>query len=249
MINYLKPKKEIDYILLLFKFGERITNSIKNYLKLLAKLFTPNEFFCHLSIIFTHFPCHSKKKNNRNKERYIKEINIILRNIFNLTLEEQLPSTSIYFINTEFDEDEGEYYDKKSQDTIDIIIKQIKLNSKMYKSINTENLELNGVDKRISQEKKILMENTKKLEELIRKKEMENIYKKENEKKILEERKKAIEAERKILEEKEKAIEAERKKLEEKEKAIEAQRKKLEEERNRKGNLSILGNIISSFFS
>ena len=231
LINYLKPKKEIDHIILLFKFRERITKEIKNYLSILAKLFTPNEFFCHLTIIFTGPPLHPTKKDNEHKELYIKEIKIILRNCFNLSIEKILPKIQIYFINTVFgeDEDNNEHYDKKFQDTIDIIIKFIKLNSEMYKPINTENFELNGVDKRISQEKEKIETIKKKLEEenLIIKKEMEN----------LEEMKKKNEAKKKLLEEKQKVIDAERKKLE-------------EEENKRKRNILLIGGtILSTVFS
>ena len=231
LINYLKPKKEIDHIILLFKFRERITKEIKNYLSILAKLFTPNEFFCHLTIIFTGPPLHPTKKDNEHKELYIKEIKIILRNCFNLSIEKILPKIQIYFINTVFgeDEDNNEHYDKKFQDTIDIIIKFIKLNSEMYKPINTENFELNGVDKRISQEKEKIETIKKKLEEenLIIKKEMEN----------LEEMKKKNEAKKKLLEEKQKVIDAERKKLE-------------EEENKRKRNILLRGGtILSTVFS
>ena len=51
-------------------------------------------------------------------------------------------------IDTGFDEnDKGEFfYDEKSQDIIDIIIKKIKLNSEMHNPINTENLYYTGVN-------------------------------------------------------------------------------------------------------
>ena len=252
LINYLKPKKEIDHIILLFKFRERITKEIKNYLSILSKLFTPNEFFCHLTIIFTGPPLHPTKKDNEHKELYIKEIKIILRNCFNLSIEKILPKIQIYFINTVFgeDEDNNEHYDKKFQDTIDIIIKFIKLNSEMYKPINTENFELNGVDKRISQEKEKIETIKKKLEEenLIIKKEM----KKKNEaKKKLEEENLIIKKEMENLEEMKKKNEAKKKLLEEKQKVIDAERKKLEEEENkRKRNILLIGGtILSTVFS
>ena len=68
MVNYQKEKKEIDHIL---KFGVRLTNNVKNYFKLLAKIFTPAEFFNHLTIIFTQFQIQIKKKVIKLKKIYI----------------------------------------------------------------------------------------------------------------------------------------------------------------------------------
>ena len=62
MVNYLKEKKEIDHILLILKFGKRLTSDVKNYFNLLAKIFTPSEFFNHLTIIFTQLQIQTKKK-------------------------------------------------------------------------------------------------------------------------------------------------------------------------------------------
>ena len=45
LVNYLKNKKQIDYILLLLKFGERLTGETKKYLLDLGKIFTPIEFY------------------------------------------------------------------------------------------------------------------------------------------------------------------------------------------------------------
>ena len=49
----------------------------------------------------------------------------------------------LYFIDTEYDEDENKY-DKNSQDTIDIILEQMKLNVYNYGSIDTTNLDIVG---------------------------------------------------------------------------------------------------------
>ena len=46
LVEYLKEKKEIDAIILLLKFGERLNNDTKEYFKTLANIFTPHEFFC-----------------------------------------------------------------------------------------------------------------------------------------------------------------------------------------------------------
>ena len=71
MVNYQKEKKEIEHILLILKFGVRLTNNVKNYFKLLAKIYTPAEFFNHLTIIFTQFQIQTKKKEIELKKIYI----------------------------------------------------------------------------------------------------------------------------------------------------------------------------------
>ena len=71
MANYQREKKEIDHILLILKFGVRLINNVKNYFKLLAKIFTTAEFFNHLIIIFTQFQIQTKKKVIELKKIYI----------------------------------------------------------------------------------------------------------------------------------------------------------------------------------
>ena len=39
LVNYLKTKKQLDYIILLLKFGERITKDTREYLNTLGKIF------------------------------------------------------------------------------------------------------------------------------------------------------------------------------------------------------------------
>ena len=177
MINYLKEKKEIDHILLILRYEQRLTNSDKNYFNLLAKTFTSSEFFHHLSIIFTNFPIHPKKRDINMKQTYIAQINSILRNSFNLEKEQSIPEVPVYFIDTEIiEEDDGKmHFTEKYQDTVDIIIERIKLFCDIYKPINTENLNITGynVQKRIEKEKqkiyeyerKRIEEEQKKLEE------------------------------------------------------------------------------------
>ena len=62
LVKYLKEKKEIDYILILLKFGERLTNVKRKYLENLGKIFTTNEFYHHLCVIFTKYPVENPKK-------------------------------------------------------------------------------------------------------------------------------------------------------------------------------------------
>ena len=177
LVNYLKNKKQIDYILLLLKFGEKLTGETKKYLLDLGKIFTPSEFYYHLCIIFTKYPIKPKKKDIKTRDLFIKEINETLKESFKLDINQELPTIDVRFIDTDIDEnDQGElFYDEKSQDTVDIIIKKIKLNSEMYNPINTENLDCTGVSaqKRRVAEIKQLEEKIKKLEEENKRKEEE----------------------------------------------------------------------------
>ena len=134
LVNYLKNKKQIDYILLLLKFGEKLTGETKRYLLDLGKIFTPSEFYYHLCIIFTKYPIKPKKKDIKTRDLFIKEINETLKESFKLDINQELPPIDVRFIDTDIDEnDQGElFYDEKSQDIIDIIIKKIKLNSEIY---------------------------------------------------------------------------------------------------------------------
>ena len=64
LIEFIKKKKSIDYISLLLKFGERITNETKKYLETLGNIFTAREFYTHLCVLFTKFPIKPKKKRS-----------------------------------------------------------------------------------------------------------------------------------------------------------------------------------------
>ena len=143
LVEYLKIKQSIDYILLLLKFGERVTNDTRDYIKTLGKIFTPSEFYNHLSVIFTKFPIKPSKNEEKIKKQSIEEINIIIKNSFNIDINEETPEVKVYFIDTEYDEDENTY-DEKSQATIDIMMEQIKLNVFNYDSIDTRNLDMVG---------------------------------------------------------------------------------------------------------
>ena len=62
LVEYLKKKLLIDHILLLLKFGEKVINDTRDYIKTLGKIFTPVEFYNHLSVIFTKSPIKPSKK-------------------------------------------------------------------------------------------------------------------------------------------------------------------------------------------
>jgi len=44
-VKYLVIKKEIDYIILVLKFGERLTGETKQFIETLSNIFAPLNFF------------------------------------------------------------------------------------------------------------------------------------------------------------------------------------------------------------
>jgi DNA repair exonuclease SbcCD ATPase subunit len=254
LVNYLKIKKEIDYIILLLKFNEKVTKETRDYIDTLGKIFTPGEFYTHLCVFFTKFPNQPTKKENKTKTKSIEEINEILKETFNLQKNEKIPNVNVYFIDTEHDEDENSFtYDEKGQDTIDIMMEQMKLDVDIYHSINTTNIDMTGVNAKIRAEnnrKEIL----KLLEEEKRKREREEADKRRLEEEIKRQKKNDEERRRKEkeLEELIKKQKEEKKRLEEiarenkrKEEENEKRRKMIEEEARKKGiEIAKLDNII-----
>ena len=84
LVTFLKDKKEIDFIFLLLKFGERITGETKKYINRLNRIFEENDFYTHLSIIFTKYPEKPKKKEEKLKDNLKEQISIILEETFNI---------------------------------------------------------------------------------------------------------------------------------------------------------------------
>ena len=60
--QFLRNKNQIDYIILLLNFEDRLANNTREYIQTLGKIFTPKEFYTHLCIIFTHLPPKETKK-------------------------------------------------------------------------------------------------------------------------------------------------------------------------------------------
>ena len=240
LIDFIKEKESIDYISLLLKFGERITNETKKYLETLGKIFTAREFYTHLCVFFTKFPVKPKKKDLTLRQETIEEINKILKGIFQIDKNIQMPKVNVYFIDTEFDEDENAY-DEKSQKTIDIMIKQMKLDIMKFNSINTKDFDVTGENCKLRKEneKKQIEELVKRLEEEKLKKEKE-----EEEKKRIQEEIQKMKEDNEKKEKKQEELnsilkkqEEERKKLEllireaeERERKIQEEQRKIEEE-------------------
>ena len=235
LVNYLKQKKSIDYIILLLKFSERVTNDTRKYINTLGKIFTPGEFFNHLCIFFTKFPAKPSKKEEKIKNKSKEEINGILKDTFKIERNIKIPDVNVYFIDTEIDEDTEEY-EENSQETIDIMLENLKLKVESNGSIDTQNLDITGksVDSRIEAQK----EQIKQIQELL------ELEKKKREKEELEKEKELEEINRRLNEE--------RKRLEEfnrinRMKAEENLRKQklIEEEAKKKGiKIERLDNIL-----
>ena len=173
LVEFLKGKQQIQYIILLLKFNERVTKDTRNYIDTLGKIFTPGEFYTHLCVFFTKYPINASKKEEKIKKKSIEEINNILKQTFKINKNSQLPDVKVYFVDTEVDEDDGTY-EEKYQQTIDIMMEQMKLDVEMNHSINTMNLDATGHNAKIRQEEQI-----KRLQELFK----EEQKKRENEEK------------------------------------------------------------------
>lgn len=168
-----------------------------------------------------------------------------------------IPPINVYFIDTDYDEEEKYYiYEEKGQDTIDIMLRQMKLDVDMYHSINTTDLDMTVVNAKIRTEnyKKEVQKLKKMIEEEKRKKEREEEKKKTLEEEIKRHKKNDEERGRKEkeLEELIKKLKEERERLEEierenikKEEDYEKKRKMIEEEVRKKGiEIARLDNMI-----
>ena len=256
LIDFIKKKETIDYISLLLKFGERMDCAIREYLNKLGKIFTASEFYSHLCVFFTKYPIKPKKKDKELREQSIKQINEILKEIFEIKKDAPIPDVKVYFIDTDLDEDEDDKpYDEKSQDTIDIMMEQMKMNVNFFGAINTKNFDYTGkgCEIRKEYEKNEFNKLIKKLEE-----EKLNKEKEEEEKKRLKEEIKKLEANDKkrkkkeedlkiLLEKQKEELQKKETILKENEKIIQIQ-KKIEEEARKKGiEISRLDNNIDYY--
>ena len=198
--DYLKIKEQIDYIILLLSYDDRLKNNTRDYIKTLGNIFTPKEFYTHFCIVFSHSPEKDSKKIQATKKKHEEEIIEIINNIFNIKEKEYSQNVHIYFINTEIriDDNGNKIFDEKSQMTVDTIFNQMKLDADKYPPIDTRNLEITGKSAKIRQE-----EQERKIKELEEKLKEEQLKKqKEEEEKIrlmkeIEEKKKLEELQRK----------------------------------------------------
>ena len=193
------------------RFGERFTGDTRQYIEALGKIFTVREFFCHLSIVFTKYPNEPKEQDLKAKDTFNKEINKLLRKIFQPKEIDNLPDNEIYYIDTAIDKEKD--INQKNQEIVDKILRKIISTQKLYNPINTENLDITGANAKLRRE----ME----LETLRKKLEEEQRLRRIAEEEARESRRRAEEAER----------EAEReKKFKEKENKIKTENEKKERE-------------------
>ena len=187
----LKEIKSIDFFLLLFNFEDpRIDDNNRDFIKFIANTFTPMEFFNHLAIIFTHYKEKPTKKDIARKEKKTNLIIELIKKTIGMVDIETMFTPYIYELDT--DTDDNDNFIPKFQATIDIILLRMQTMVDLSGSINTENIEYNGVKNR-------LIEENEKLEKIRRELEMKN--------KLLLEREENIEKEKKQIEEEKKRLE------------------------------------------
>ena len=175
LIDYLRERKEIDHIILCLKFGERINKDTREYLNILGKIFTSIEFFSHLSVCFTKYPLYPSEKEIKSKNKYILDFNELLKGIFKIDKNIQIPNVKVYFFDTEINEYDNTYKEK-FQDTLDIMLNQIILNSEYYHPIDTTNLDLTGINSKLKNDNL-----EKEMKELLKKIEQEEKRRKDEE--------------------------------------------------------------------
>ena len=154
LVEYLKKLKKIHYVILVLKFGEKITGDSRDYIEALGKIFTVNEFFSHLCIVFTKFPNQPKEQDLKTKNKCVSEINKLLRKIFKINDNVQLNKNDVYFIDTNIDK-ENEKFNQKNQRIVDTILKNIIISPRFYHPIKTENLDITGANAKIRTQQEI----------------------------------------------------------------------------------------------
>ena len=159
LVKYLRNKKEINQILLILSFEDRLRGNTKKYLKFLSWIFTPIQFMKNLMIIFTHYPDNPDEDDINNFNLLKKEICEELNKIFEIPIESKLPDIPMYFINTKIFKKNGNcYYDNNSEKILNDIIRELKIR------VNTHNSLINTTDLNYIEGDKTQLE--KKLQEI-----------------------------------------------------------------------------------
>lgn len=174
LIDKLREIKSIDLFLLVLNFTNRIDNTTRNYLKLIANTFTPLEFYNHLAIVFTNYRENPTKRDIEKKEIKVNQIIDILKNTIGISSNYTSFTPEIYEIDTE--KDDFNNFIPKFQGTIDIILLKMKNIIDINGEIFTHNLKYNRVKERIIEEEEKLKNIKKQLEKKV--KENEEKFKK-----------------------------------------------------------------------
>jgi len=118
--------KYVDYFILIIRFPcYRITMKFREFIENLIKKFTPEKFLTHLCIVFTnYYPEDSEEKDN---EILIKNFTKLLNDMGKDKIN---CHPKFYFVNTAFKN--NNFVFENYQDTIDIMLKEIKLACDFY---------------------------------------------------------------------------------------------------------------------
>ena len=169
LVLFLRLKKQINQILLILSFENRLSNDTRNYLKILSWTFTPIEFFSNLIIIFTHYPIDPDDEDKSKLNKLKREINVELKKIFDIQENDSnLLAIPVYFINTKIQKRNGKKnFDENSIMASNMMVEEIKLrmSSLSYKAIDTTNLDCNPqtIKSRIQQQMDELNKHIKEL--------------------------------------------------------------------------------------
>ena len=151
LIEKLREKKNVDLFFLVLNCTSRLgglEGPHRQYIKMISETFTPNEFYGHLEIIYTHYPntIKEQKKCETKKAEIIDAIkNIIGKATLNLD-----PPPEAWPLDTDIDENDN--FIEKYQKTIDVILLKMIAKVNKYGVVNTENLQYKGVKDRIKEE-------------------------------------------------------------------------------------------------
>ena len=158
LLDFFKSKGNIDYILFLLNYNNaRFSRDLKEYFEFLAKIFTPFEFFSHLSIVYTRYIECDDDDEELEIKKDINSLHDEIKKIFHLNKEIQIPEMNQYYLNTKIYKDKDKKdKEKQFQNIVDIMLQQIKMDVDIYDSIDTKNLDIKGnnVKIRIENEKK-----------------------------------------------------------------------------------------------
>lgn len=176
LLEKLREKKTVDLFFLVLNCTTRLEGPHKQYIKMISETFTPNEFYSHLEIIYTHYP-NKKKEQKKFDTKKMEIIDAIKDIIGQATLDLDPPEA--WSLDTETDDNDN--FIEKYQKTIDVILLQMIDKVHKYGMVNTKNIQYKGVKDRMKEEKERIEKAQKEIER--RQKEIEEENKKNEEQK------------------------------------------------------------------
>ena len=158
LIKYIQEKGCLHCILLVFNYRNKISDSVKKYLEKLSLIFTPNEFYHHIIIIFTNYPKKPNKKDKKKLQTYEDQINKFMRDFFGI--KEEKVKLNSYFIDTDADESDNEklFFNENQKATRKSIIQRMELICKNnnFPPITTFTFKKEDLDKKKAEEEEII---------------------------------------------------------------------------------------------